>query len=242
VAVSVAGHKKKGQGATGMSVKDIASPALGAASSSSASGIVIAPYAMARERRRKSRRSEDRGKHLLAEVGRWFLNCQVQPHLVIDRFQRVLAMNRPAQLLLKSCSSMELIGGNLWFSNPRHGAEMARVLRGDVDRVAFNLASAGGMLNVHIVRIQTSTTIFLLNTSPVSRNHLERLRSEFGLTTAESEIAYSVYSGFSLVRISKDRGASINTVKTQARYVFQKCGVQSQVELTRRIGQVLTRS
>jgi DNA-binding CsgD family transcriptional regulator len=209
---------------------------------SGVSSIVLAPCAMARERRRRPRRSEDRGESLLADLGRWFLNCQVRPHLLMDRSQRVLAMNRPAQQLLKGLSSIALRGASLRFSNPRHAADVARVMNGDTDGVSFNVPRATGVLSVRIVRVQPSSTLFLLSMAAVTCDSLERLRFELGLTPAESEIAFSVYSGLSLVRISRERGASINTVKTQARHVFQKCGVQSQVELTRRVGQVLTGS
>jgi DNA-binding NarL/FixJ family response regulator len=44
------------------------------------------------------------------------------------------------------------------------------------------------------------------------------------------------------VQIARSRQASINTVKTQARYIFQKCRVHSQSALTRRIGELVQKS
>jgi DNA-binding CsgD family transcriptional regulator len=220
-----------------MSSTHVASSASGAAS---AANIVLEACAIPRERRRRPRRSEDRREYLLADLGRWFLNGQVQPHLLLDRWQRVLAANKPGQQLLKSSRLIALRGSRLHFSHSRHAEDVARVLNGDTDGVSFNMTTRCGSLSVRVIRIQTSSGLFLLSTAAVTHDSLERLRCEFGLTPAESEVALCVYSGLSLVRISRERGASINTVKTQARYVFQKCGVQSQVELTRRIGKVLT--
>jgi DNA-binding CsgD family transcriptional regulator len=222
-----------------MSVTDVAFPT---AAHAGVADIVLDSDALSRERRGRSRRSSDRNDHLLAEIGRWFLNGHPQPHLVIDRLQRVLAMNRPAQLLLKSCRSIELRGSSLFFASLKHSAEVNQVLEGEIDRISFPVMAPSGRVIVSMTCIHRSPAMFLISTSTISHDELDVLRSEFGLTAAESEVAFSVYSGLSLVRISKQRGASINTVKTQARYVFQKCGVRSQVELTRRVGEVLLRS
>jgi hypothetical protein len=42
-------------------------------------------------------------------------------------------------------------------------------------------------------------------------------------------------------RSIEQRGAPIDTVKTQGCYVFQECDVRSRVELTRRVGERLLR-
>lgn len=55
---------------------------------------------------------------------------------------------------------------------------------------------------------------------------------EWGLTTAESEVALMLLKGLSLKEIAGTRGTSERTVREQARAVYRKAGLSGRVELS----------
>lgn len=59
------------------------------------------------------------------------------------------------------------------------------------------------------------------------------LHELYRLTHAESDITVRLFAGQTLNGIAKERRISIHTVRSQVKRVFQKCQVNSQVELAR---------
>jgi DNA-binding CsgD family transcriptional regulator len=64
------------------------------------------------------------------------------------------------------------------------------------------------------------------------------LRSVYGMTAAETEIALELFAGKSAEEIATGRAASVATVRTQIRSVLVKAGARRQVELVARLGQL----
>ncbi|CDO37579.1 helix-turn-helix transcriptional regulator [Novosphingobium sp. KN65.2] len=66
---------------------------------------------------------------------------------------------------------------------------------------------------------------------PASDNQVERLCAAFGLTGAEGQIVALLAQGQSRQEAAHRRGVSVQTVATQLRTIFQKCGVNREAEL-----------
>jgi DNA-binding CsgD family transcriptional regulator len=65
------------------------------------------------------------------------------------------------------------------------------------------------------------------------------LASLFGLTDAEAQVAVSLFNGFKPVEIAEARGASVATVRAQLKSIMAKAHCHSQLELVRRISQLI---
>lgn len=57
------------------------------------------------------------------------------------------------------------------------------------------------------------------------------LRSRFGLSLAEAEIAIAITDGADLRAVAAARGVSIQTVRSQLKSIFRKTGATSQARL-----------
>ena len=69
--------------------------------------------------------------------------------------------------------------------------------------------------------------------------HTELLKSRFGLTEAECELAMHLVRGGSIAEYAERRGRSIFTVRNQLQSVLEKTGTHRQAQLTALIGQLL---
>ena len=61
------------------------------------------------------------------------------------------------------------------------------------------------------------------------------LRTTFGLTAAEADLAAAIVSGESLRDYGERRGRSLNTVRTHLKAVFAKTGTNRQAELVQKL-------
>lgn len=194
------------------------------------------------EHRRRPRRAEDHERQALADLARWFVERETQPHIVVDQQMNILVMNAAAKSHLAKSNLLEVSDRKLSFASTNHRESADRVLRDTSPQTTLFVRTGGFASSISLRRLpvlSNGSTTLLITISPASGIDCDRIQKEFGLTKAESEIALSIFKGLSLVKIAKERDASINTVKTQARYVFQKCRVHSQVALTRKIGQLV---
>jgi DNA-binding CsgD family transcriptional regulator len=64
------------------------------------------------------------------------------------------------------------------------------------------------------------------------------LRSVYGMTAAETEIALELFAGKSTEDIAAGRRASVATVRTQIKSVLTKAGARRQIELVARLGRM----
>lgn len=67
------------------------------------------------------------------------------------------------------------------------------------------------------------------------------LQSQFALSEAETLIARALFETADVARISRERGTSIRTVRTQLREIYAKTGTSGQVELVRLISSLCAR-
>lgn len=79
--------------------------------------------------------------------------------------------------------------------------------------------------------------LFLTPLTPQNSPAPEMLQALFDLTPAEARVASLLIDGNTIDTISKTHSVSLNTVRTQLKSVFQKTGVDRQVDLVSLLGQ-----
>lgn len=190
------------------------------------------------DRRSSARRSIDRERAVLATLAASLIAMQRQPLILIDRTMTVLLMNDAAQRWLDGISCVRRFGRKLEFKAHEHFVRVTKVLKGDAESECFALKSAG---RIFVSALKSAPGRFaLISVTRFASTDCNEglLQRKWGLTAAESQVALGIFNGLSLVQVAKSRGASVNTVKTQARQVFLKCRVHSQVALTRSISEL----
>jgi DNA-binding NarL/FixJ family response regulator len=189
----------------------------------------------ARERRSTSlRRTTDQRSSVLCELAVWLANQEGRSGLiVVDEQRHVLLINEQGHRQLAQVRAMRLDGDKLEFASERHHAMFLHLTsRG----ASTQTLRSGATIAMRALRsVATAQHLVAITITAARPSWVERVRTQFGLTNAEVQVALGIFRGSSLVEIARTRQASINTVKTQARHVFQKCRVHSQSALTRRI-------
>ncbi len=194
-----------------------------------------------KERRRRPRRSEDIRQQKLSELTLWFANREQRALIVVDSARTILLINDAGHTFLKGTREVGIEGAKLRFQNAR---EQAAFVRGVAENSASPCPLAGLTHSANCTRISQpsqagSSFAVVFDSIRRSATTHQIVRSKLGLTYAEAEVAIEIFNGLSLVRIAKDRNASVNTVKTQTRYIFQKCRVHSQVALTKQLAELM---
>jgi len=80
--------------------------------------------------------------------------------------------------------------------------------------------------------------VWVSDADAASEDIAQRLESLFGLTGAEQRVAAALARRLSPADIAEQQGVSLNTVRTQVRSIFDKCGVARQVEITQLLAEV----
>jgi DNA-binding CsgD family transcriptional regulator len=99
-----------------------------------------------------------------------------------------------------------------------------------------NLAFAGRLIPVPTSGFSFWGPRHVLSLAPTSNRsslNFELLRSIFGLTRAESDVACALASGLSLEEISRQRGTSVHTSRSMLKSLFQKTDCHRQTDLVR---------
>jgi len=193
------------------------------------------------ERRQLPRRAEDYRQRALAECTTWWIDREPRPMIIVDARLHVLLMNAPAARFLAVTRTIRLHASRLVFSQEGHRSEVERLLQRNLGQVSFKAQVRGSAMTISVQRMPSVHSVAqpLLISAVSGGVDGDCLRTKFGLTQAETEIALAIFNGKSLVLVARSRDVSINTVKTQVRHIFQKCRVQSQNELTRRLSELL---
>lgn len=160
------------------------------------------------------------------------------PLMFVNRELDVILMNRAAEQLVDRGDVVGIKRRRLSFVARAHRAGVQRALQSQgTDPVS--IADDSNVISVRRLSVNDSCTdIFLISVSAVAHSSNLHLRGKFGLTASEAEVATAIARGASLATIARERQTSLNTVKTQVRMIYQKCGVHSQVQLTGTLSQI----
>lgn len=192
------------------------------------------------ERRRKPRRAADRRRATVAALAQWLADRQAQPFFVLDERLTLLLANKAGLQLLRMSRLATIELGQLKFGKLALRRAVIEVTGGEVDEVSLPVLAGADRFRVRISRVALANRpanfiLVCVSGEDFGGPSQESLRQHFSLTRAEAEIALAIYGGESLVSIARNRRASINTVKTQVRQIFHKCGVRSKVGLVRKV-------
>lgn len=193
------------------------------------------------ERRERPRRAADLEWYTLAAFARWFIEREPAASFILDRRLRVLLANAAADDILLRTRQIELRGATLNFTSRAHRTIVTEVADEQMTQVTFQLRVEGRPETARIEAIRLgplANSYLLLSLGRPAENLQRKIRSALQLTPAESEIALAISRGLSHGQIARARRASINTIKTQVRCIYQKAGVRSQAALASKVAQI----
>ncbi|WP_211463210.1 helix-turn-helix transcriptional regulator [Collimonas silvisoli] len=177
------------------------------------------------------------------------LDVLAMPTLLFDEYSRVVHTNRNANALLSSGISLSIEGGHLFTSDAAatrglnleltnairasrgSGAELAGVvLLPRLERLPLMLMIAPLRL-AGAFPVQGAALLFIFDPEMTPTITSDLVRRLFGLSEAEAELAVALCSGKTLDDVAKERGTSMNTIKSQIKSIFLKTGTKRQSEL-----------
>ena len=96
------------------------------------------------------------------------------------------------------------------------------------------------VLSIATARIGDTRRIIVIASNPSDRDAslVSRIRTLYGLTRAEAEVAEALSAGKPLEQLSAERGVALNTVRTQMKNIYAKLDCSRQSELVARVGQL----
>ena len=164
-----------------------------------------------------------------------------------DRF-RVWRHTAAAEMLLQRSSALRVSGGRLRAIKSPADAALRQACTvalsgGTPAPVTVQGARQGDTLSLSVARLgeralagSTGARCLMVVARPlVAVDAAGALRTGYGLTTAEAELALALAGGDSLRLVAGRRGVSINTVRNQLSAVFDKTGQRRQQDLVRLI-------
>ncbi|CAN5359138.1 hypothetical protein BH09PSE4_BH09PSE4_08340 [soil metagenome] len=173
------------------------------------------------------------------------LDAIAAPALLIDAFGMVAGMTPAAEAALRTQPHLKISGGVIRCASPR---DEARVM-GAIGEVISNTAPSadillrdGGGLPLRISVHRLSSTEWSLGFVPRAILVLRSggggsevagslLRSAYGLTSAEVEIAMALRAGISRADSAASRRATLGTVRQQIKSIYAKLGIHREASL-----------
>jgi DNA-binding CsgD family transcriptional regulator len=191
-------------------------------------------------------------EHQGARLLRGSLEAMQVAAFLLDARGRCCAMTARAEELAGS-SALRVTGGRLALSHPLHDRALqeriGRALRGEpaaANDLWIEVRGRSVLVEVHALPradwafgfAPAAVASFRLPLAPDAADG-PRLAAALGLTAAEAEIVAALAQGQSRAAIAAARGTSAQTVNSQLRGIFLKCGVQREAELVARAAGIL---
>jgi DNA-binding CsgD family transcriptional regulator len=173
------------------------------------------------------------------------------PFLLLDARGRVAYLSDEAERMVGASPAVRIVDGELETAGSP-GQELQRLISSCLDAPAGHWSSAGGtvritegkganlivtVMPIHpdhpLLALERAGFVALFLHSPGNRPRLcwRTLRDVYGFTPAESSLANHLVEGESLQQVAESSGVSLNTVRSQLKSIFRKCGVNRQPEL-----------
>jgi DNA-binding CsgD family transcriptional regulator len=177
------------------------------------------------------------------------LNVLAMPTLLFDEYSRVVHTNRSANELLGADDIIRIESSHLFTKNASVtrslNLELGNAIRASRDS-SVELAGVvllprrdrmPLMLMISPLRltgeffVQGAALLFIFDPETTPLLTTDLVRKLFSLSEAEAELAVALCGGNTSDDIAKERGTSINTVKSQIKSIFLKTGTKRQSEL-----------
>jgi DNA-binding CsgD family transcriptional regulator len=174
--------------------------------------------------------------------------------VLLDRRARVLAVNRYAEALLRAADGLFSVQDGLIASAPRDGVLLRRLIDGVAARDPRHPDAAGGAL---VVQRPSGRMPYRVLVSPLAAPWLATAPRQaavvvyvtdpergpqpdqaavcryLGLTPTEAGVVLALARGRSLADVARERGISLNTVRTHVKRCLAKTDVGRQADLVR---------
>ncbi|MDQ8757803.1 helix-turn-helix transcriptional regulator [Sphingosinicella sp. LHD-64] len=179
-----------------------------------------------------------------AEQALTWLGSDAWPRLLVDNDLRLLWYNPAARKMLGASACLVLRGGCIAVADPGHQDLLEALIQSadDDERVRAFRSDIGGehfaLQAQRLSHVTVGLQVRLLDVD-ISRRNDRHLREMFRLTRAEHLVLQSMLDGHTADEISRQRGSSIETVRTQIRNIYVKVGVSSRERLFRTVQPLL---
>jgi DNA-binding CsgD family transcriptional regulator/PAS domain-containing protein len=172
----------------------------------------------------------------------------------LDRSGHVLSANRFAEDVLRSADGLLAVHGSLIASAPRDGVVLRRLIDAVASRDPRQADSLGGALVVqrpsrrapyHVLVSplaaawlataprQAAVVVYVTDPERGPESDRDAVCRYLGLTPAEGGVVLALSRGLSLADVARERGISLETVRTHVKRSLAKADVRRQADLVR---------
>lgn len=177
------------------------------------------------------------------------LTAMPQAALVCEPGGKVMLINNAARAIVDRSDGLALVQGRLEPSAPSARARFQQSLRSALARIdqcggALIAERHNGARAYRIVCLpfeimgRTHALVLIDDPDRAKPGRTEVMRSLYGLTTAEAEVALLIGAGERIESIAERRSVSIATVKSQLQRAYQKTDVNKATQLARLIAEL----
>lgn len=165
------------------------------------------------------------------------LDALAEGAFILSADCRLLFANQAAQAMLTSEDALRLRGGRVCESDANDDDSLAKMVAatatfGITNSTCFRTLRGSRLIVTTKVVPSTGTVLALAaEVRRGGRQIAAQLRSAFGLTLAEADIAQSLSMGVALAEIAAARGALPSTVQSQIKAIASKLGCRRQSEI-----------
>lgn len=186
-----------------------------------------------------------------AERAETALNASTQACFILNPAGKIVHANARAEALLRLHDGVDSLKHSLVFANTADQNRFRACFTAAVDAAGAIASEPGGGLTISRpsgkrpfycsvlpLRLPNQSApghVLVLIADPESSASLSKnfLKTLFGLTSAETEIASALLAGFSLEEIAERRRVTRGTLRIQIKTIFQKTNTRRQSELVR---------
>lgn len=162
--------------------------------------------------------------------------------LVLGRDGRILACGDESRAWLLSAPEFRIIDGRLEITNLHHRHAFTKILaviNGSRETLLLPSNAGSGHLICRATVVHAAGgEVVALSIQPATgefRPQWADVRDAFDLTESEHQVLHRLLEGCAPAEIAALQQLSVNTVRTHIRHVFDKVGVKSTQELSRRL-------
>jgi DNA-binding CsgD family transcriptional regulator len=168
---------------------------------------------------------------------------------LVDRTLRVRAANRRANAILPMAgrdSLLQLLSAHRSTGGESLRRDLEEAVTGTQKRVFLAKSIDGGDLICRVVPVpddgEPAALVFLVPLLSSDEEAIPHLKSIYGLTQAEAEVALQVGAGLDMVQIARARSVSIHTLRAQIVAIKEKMELSRMTEIAVRVNSIAAAS
>ena len=195
-----------------------------------------------------------RAAQAFGQIGLQLLDRMPTGVVLVDRAEKVVAVNSAAEAVLEARDGLELVQGRLATTVPASGGTVRRAIQAATGRAGDLVLPPGGSARVlrasglrpyaiWVAPLQApnsssfdhsaAAVIFITDPEGTATVDAQTLTALFRLTASEADLTVLLASGVTLRAAAARMGVSINTARTHLARVFLKTDTHRQSDLVR---------